>query len=254
MNQPHPFIKAFLLAALVVSVLSVFSRAGHNAYAHQSNSQELYDAAKRHFDSGDYRESLDAIEDVLKVDADHAPALRLKSRALIGLFMEIPQLSPDEMKSADARRERKMRQAKLLKEAADSLERFLQLKPDVKGAEGLREQLNSLRIYAEPAVKPESEWTIFSQADVTERARILRRPQPRYPEEARGARLRGSVKLLLVLAADGTVKHILVLQSSSPVLTEAAIEAARKITFETAIKDGRPVSVASSVEYNFETY
>jgi TonB family protein len=255
MNRPpHPLTKPFLLAVLAVCALSVFSGVGSKADAQQPNSQELYGTAKRYFEAGAYRKALDAIEDVLKMDADYAPALRLKARTLIGLFVETPPLQPDEMNSPEIRRERKMRQAKLLKEAAESLERFLQLKPETEGAEGLREQLDTLRVYAEPAIKPESEWTIFSQGEVTERAHILSKPPPRYPEEARAARLNGSVKLLLVLAADGTVKHPFVLQSSGRVLTEAAFEAARKIRFEPAIKDGHPVSTVSSVEYNFQTY
>jgi protein TonB len=254
MNRPHLLIKPLLLAVLVVCVIPGFSGAGYKAATQQPNSQELYGTAKRYFEAGAYRKALDAIESVLTMNADYAPALRLKARALIGLFVETPPLQPDEMNSPDTRRERKMRQAKLLKEAAESLERFLQLKPETEGAEGLREQLDSLRVYAEPAIKPESEWTIFSPAEVTEKAHILRRPEPRYPEEARAARLSGSVKLLLVFAADGTVKHLLVLQSSGRVLTEAAIEAARKIRFEPAIKDGHPVSTVSSVEYNFQTY
>jgi TonB family protein len=254
MNRPHLLTKPFLLTMLAVYVLYGFSGVGYKAAAQQPKSQELYDTAKRYFEAGDYRKALDAIEDVLKSDADYAPALRLKARSLIGLFVETPPLQPDEVNSPDIRRERKMRQAKLLKEAAESLERFLQLKPETEGAEGLREQLDSLRVYAEPAIKPESEWTIFSQGEVTERAHILRKPQPRYPEEARAARLSGSVKLLLVFAADGTIKHPLVLQSSGRILTESAIEAARKISFEPAVKDGHPVSTVSSVEYNFRTY
>jgi TonB family protein len=66
--------------------------------------------------------------------------------------------------------------------------------------------------------------------------------------------LSGTVKLLLVLSADGTVKHILVLQPSHQPLTESAIEAARKIRFEPAIKDGHPVSSVLMMEYGFNTY
>ena len=253
MNRPHLFTKLFLLAALIVCA-SLATGAVYQSRAQQSNPQELYDQAKSHFEAGAYGKALETIEELLKAEPDYAPALRLKAKALVGLFVNTPPLSPDEMSSPTARRERKMRQAKLLKEAAESLERFLQLKPETEGAEGLREQLNTLRVYAEPAIKPESEWTIFSPGDVTEKAHILRRPEPRYPEEARAARLNGTVRLLAVLAADGTVKHIFVLQSPGDALTEAAREAARGIRFEPAVKDGRQVSTAIVVAYDFLTY
>jgi TonB family protein len=256
MNRPRLFIKQFLLTALIFCALPLVASAAHSreAYAPQSNSQELYDKAKRHHGAGEYQKALDVIEDLLKADPGYAPALLLKSRALVGLFIKTPPLGPGQADLPEARREGRIRQAKLLKAAADSLEKFLQLKPDVEDADDLRERLESLRVYAEPAVVPDAERTFFSSAEVTEKARILRRPEPLYPEEARAVRLGGTVKLLLVLAADGKVKHILPLQSPDSVLTDSAIEAARKIRFEPAIKDGHPVSTAVWVEYGFHTY
>jgi TonB family protein len=253
--RPHIFTNSFLLPALIGCALAISSAAGGSVDAQQrSPSQELYETAARHHQAGSYKEALQTIEELLKSDSAYAPAWLLKTKALIGLFMKVPPPRPDEINVPQARRARKIQQAKLLKEAADSLERFLQLEPDTERAESLREQLASLRVYAEPAIKDEAEWTVFSPIEVTEKAQIRHRPEPRYPEEARAARLNGTVKLLMVLAADGTVKHILVLQSPHRALTESAIEAARNIRFEPAVKDGRPVSTATSVEYHFQTY
>ena len=254
MNKPHHFIKLLLLTALVVCASLVSSFAGHKVYARQSDTQELYETARRDYEAGKYREAVDVIEELLKTDSGYAPAFSLKYKALLRLFVDAPLLSPDEANSPDARRERKIRQAKLVKEAADSLERFLQLKPDTRGADALRDQLNSLRVYAEPAIKPESEWTVFSSGEVTQKVRILYKPEPRYSEEARAALVKGKVKLLAVLATDGMVKHILILESPSHWLTEASTEAARKIRFEPAVKDGHPVATALWIEYNFETF
>jgi protein TonB len=111
-----------------------------------------------------------------------------------------------------------------------------------------------MRVYAEPASRPEPEWTFFTQGDVTEKARIIRRAAPRYPEAARSLQISGRVTLIVTLASDASVKNILVLQSPNYLLDEAAIEAARKILFAPAIKDGRPVSVAVSVFYDFNLY
>ena len=254
MNKPHHFIKLLLVSALLVCAFPASSFAGHKVYAQKSDTQELYKTAQRDYEAGAYRKAIDVIEDLLKTDPGYAPAFSLKHKALIGLFISALMPSPDELSSPDARRERKIRQAKLLKEAADNLERFLQLKPDVGGANELRDQVTSLRVYAEPAIKPESEWTVFLPGEVTQKAHILRRPEPRYPEEAREERVRGKVKLLAVFAADGAVKHILILESPSHWLTEASIKAARNISFEPAIKDGHPVATAHWIEYQFETY
>jgi TonB family protein len=255
MNRPHLFTRLLLIIASIACAFSLTAGPGLRVYAQQASAQELYGAAERHHEAGEYQEALAIIEGLLKSTPDYAPALLLKSRALVGLIIKIPPPLPAEMNSADARRERKLRQAKLMKDAADSLERFLQLKPDAEGAEGLRARLSALRFYAEPAVKPESEWPFFSSSEVTEKAHILRKPPPLFPEEARSLRLGGgTVKVLLILAADGTVKHILALKSPGRPFTESAIEAASKIKFEPAVKDGHTVSTAVIVEYHFQTF
>lgn len=257
MKRPRLFTKPFRLAALFVCAFSFSFGASGEVYAQQQqqpSSQKLYERAKQQYESNSYAQALETIEGLLKDEADYAPALLLKTKTLIGLFVEAPPPPPHAPNFAEAHRERRIRLAKLLNEAAESLERFLQLKPDVEQAESLHQQLSTLRVYAEPATKPESEWTIFSPTEVTEKAQILRRPEPLYPREARSSQANGRVKLLLVLGADSTVKHILALRSSHPLFTEASVQAARRIVFEPAIKDGRPVSTAVSIEYNFQTY
>lgn len=245
-------LKPFLMMALILS--SAYTGASGQISGQQPETKELYSIAKRHYEGHAYRKALEAIEEILKIDSFHTSALLLKYKALVGLFAVQPPLRPAEVKSPEAIRERKIRGAQLLKEAADSLEKFLQLKPDARGAELLREQLNALRAHAEPAMKPESEWTIFSREEAAERAHLLERPHPQYTEEARNAQVRGTVKLLGVLSADGTVKHLLVIQSLSHGLTETCLDAASKIQFTPAVKDGRPVSTVMQIEYNFNLY
>lgn len=258
MNRPHlSVMKPLLLAMLMVHAASGFSfgaRSTAIAPEQQPQSEKLYETAKEQFDAGSYAQALETLDALLKTEADYAPALLLKTRTLIGMFVAAPPPMPYELKSPAAVRERKIRQAKLLNTAAESLERFLELKPDAERAAGLQEQLRILRVYAEPATKPEAEWTFFLSTEVTEKAHIIRRPEPHYPPEARGSAAHGKVKLLLTLAADSTIKNILVLQSSHPLFTEASVQAARRILFEPAIKDGHPVSTAVSIEYNFQTY
>jgi len=146
------------------------------------------------------------------------------------------------------------RTAARFKEAAANLERFLQLAPGVADAAMWREQLETLRLYAEPADKTEVDRTVFTGAEVTTKPRILSKPEPTYTDAARNAQVEGTVVLRAILAADGKVKNILVLSLLPNGLTERSINAARKIKFEPATKDGRPVSMLVQLEYNFNLY
>jgi TonB family protein len=138
--------------------------------------------------------------------------------------------------------------------AAESLNKFLELAPNATDAAMWREQLESLRIFAEPADKPENERTVFMSSDLTTWARVLAKPEPTYTEEARTALIEGTVVLRAVFAADGTVQHLLIMNSLPGGLTQQAIAVARKIKFIPATKDGRPVSMYIQLEYNFNLY
>jgi TonB family protein len=255
MLRPRNFVTLLLTAtAILCASYSISPVPVAVVYAQQQDSQQLYKAAKSYYEAREYQKALDAIEELLKADSFYAPALLLKYKALVGLFTDEPPPPPPDRDSHNARLERRVRLAKLLNEAADSLEKYLQLKPDATDAEYLRGQLNALRVYAEPAIKPESEWTFFSPTDVTEKAHILHRQEPQYTEEARRAQVHGRVKLLALFADDGTVKDILVLQTLAHGLTEAAIKAARGTSFQPAIKDGRPVSTSIMLEYGFNLF
>lgn len=104
--------------------------------------------------------------------------------------------------------------------------------------------------------RPQSyfESEVFTSKDVTRKAHINYKPEPLYTPEARRNNVTGTVRLRLVLAADGAVRNIVPLTTLSDGLTEQAIEAARDIKFTPASKDGRAVSQSVTVEYNFNIY
>jgi TonB family protein len=96
---------------------------------------------------------------------------------------------------------------------------------------------------------------IYEGSKVTQKARITRKPLPVYPREARRKRVRGTVRLKIILRADGRVDdHIEVLASLPEGVTEEAIRVAKLIEFEPAEKDGRKVSQYVTVEYGFNIY
>ena len=195
--------------------------------------------------------ALKEAEAALKINPQFTPALLLKSQALIGVYVERPFFAETSLAS-DADGTQTPRSS--LKEAAESLEKYLQLSPKAVDAALWREQLEALRIYAQAADKSGAERTLFTGREVTTKVRILSKPEPSFTEAARRNQVTGTIVLNAVFAHDGTVKHILVLSDLPYGLTQKAVEAARKIKFIPATKDGRPVSMYYRIEYNFNLY
>jgi TonB family protein len=95
---------------------------------------------------------------------------------------------------------------------------------------------------------------VFSIKEVSQRARVLSKPEPQYTEEARKQDVTGTVVLRVVFSSAGEVTNIHAMQSLPCGLTEKAIAAAKRIQFLPAMKDGKPVSVFMQLEYNFNLY
>lgn len=92
---------------------------------------------------------------------------------------------------------------------------------------------------------------VFSVGSVTVRPQILGRPIPGYTDEARRNQIEGSVKVYVLLKADGGVSDITVARGLGYGLDEKAIEAARQLRFVPAQKDGHAVSVRLFLEFKF---
>jgi TonB family protein len=94
----------------------------------------------------------------------------------------------------------------------------------------------------------------YRASQVTQKARIISKPEPAYTEEARKNNITGTVVLRAVLASSGSVTNIVPVRGLPYGLTEKAIAAARQIRFEPARKDGHAVSQYIQIEYNFNMY
>ncbi|HEY0083759.1 MAG TPA: energy transducer TonB [Pyrinomonadaceae bacterium] len=105
-----------------------------------------------------------------------------------------------------------------------------------------------------PPAPSSFETEVFTAKDVTRKAVINHKPEPHYTVDARRNNLTGTVRLRMVLAADGTVRQIVPLATLPDGLTDQAVAAARNIEFTPASKDGRAVSQYVTVEYNFNIY
>jgi TonB family protein len=85
-----------------------------------------------------------------------------------------------------------------------------------------------------------------AQTDVMRR--VKSKVQPEYPELARKMNLAGTVKVEVVVAANGTVKEAKVV-GGHPVLANAALDAVRKWRFEPA-----PGESSGIVNFKFEPH
>jgi TonB family protein len=80
---------------------------------------------------------------------------------------------------------------------------------------------------------------------------VIGKADPEYSEEARIARLAGTVWLSLVVGEDGNVRDIRDATSLGLGLDEKAVDAVSRWRFRPGLKDGMPVPVGVNVEINF---
>jgi TonB family protein len=76
-------------------------------------------------------------------------------------------------------------------------------------------------------------------------------PEPRYDEEARKAKIQGTVLLSLIVDEAGKPVNVRVTRSLHPGLDREAIECVSTWRFKPGMKDGKPVPVMASIEVNF---
>lgn len=202
-------------------------------------------------------------EKALEIDTQFAPAYLLKSLVAIcgvgqGRNQNVAkgisgEKSNDQIEQARLDDSRRKALAAPFVEAADYLQKFIDLSPADEDISVWKNQLETLKVYSETAETPQHR-SVYLGSEVETKVRILQKPEPAYTERARNTGLIGTVILRAVFAADGSIKHILVLRSLPLGLTQQAIEAAKKIRFEPAMVGGKKVSTILQVEYNFNLY
>lgn len=78
--------------------------------------------------------------------------------------------------------------------------------------------------------------------------------EPQYTEEARAAKIQGTVAVTVDIDPSGAATNIEVLRSLEPGLDQKAIEAVRQWQFRPGTKDGTPVTVRATIEVNFRLF
>jgi TonB family protein len=82
-------------------------------------------------------------------------------------------------------------------------------------------------------------------------AAVLWKIEPEYSDEARRAKVQGTVVLALEVDAEGKPRNIRVQQGLGLGLDEKAIEAVRRWKFRAGYQNGKPVTTGALVEVNF---
>jgi tetratricopeptide (TPR) repeat protein len=190
-------------------------------------------------------EALRYAEKALKINPQFARAYTLKSLALTSFVGDALLAEGDEL--PEVRRQR-------FANAADALQKYLELDPTSPQKASWTEQLENLRFHSQTREKLAAERNVFVTKDLTTRARVISKPEPQFTAAALDNRTRGTVVLRAVFSADATVKHILVVRALPDGLTEICIAAARRIKFIPATMNGRNVSTFIQLEYNFISY
>lgn len=203
--------------------------------------------------------ALEEAEAIIRIDPTSAGAYSLKTQALLGLYERGNTVLSEERRGvydydeatvAEAR----AAQPRRLKEASESLDEYLRLRPNAEDAAELREQVEALSAYAAASTSDDPLRKFYGAVDGITRAVITSKPEPGYTPEARSANISGVVRLRAVLGRDGRVKYLVVLKRLSYGLTEKALQAARQIKFKPATLGGQPVSQFVVLEYNFNIY
>jgi TonB family protein len=81
--------------------------------------------------------------------------------------------------------------------------------------------------------------------------RLISKVEPAYTEEARAAKIQGTVGIQCTIGEDGKAEDFTITQSLDDGLDANAIEAIQQWRFQPATKDGEPVPVRANIEVNF---
>jgi len=80
--------------------------------------------------------------------------------------------------------------------------------------------------------------------------KLIHQVRPTYPDEAKMARIQGTVRLEAVIGKDGTVQDLNLL-SGQPALAKAAMKAVSKWRYQPTLLNGARIEVVTEIDVNF---
>jgi TonB family protein len=81
--------------------------------------------------------------------------------------------------------------------------------------------------------------------------KVLEKSEPKYTDEARAAKLEGTVGLTIVVGTDQRAHDIKITKSLDPGMDASAIASIKTWRFQPGTKNGKPVPVQAKIEVNF---
>jgi len=92
---------------------------------------------------------------------------------------------------------------------------------------------------------------VYKMGDGVTQPKILSKVEPQYTQEAKDAKIQGTVALKVEITPAGNAENIVVTKSLDPGLDANAVTAVSNWQFQPGMKDGEPVTVAATIEVNF---
>ena len=123
-------------------------------------------------------------------------------------------------------------------------------KDEAEGAPAWKTLLDTIKVDAPAQSSPEADKLEEIVAGGVLNRKAVKKPQPRYPPDAKAARAQGTVTVQIVVDEQGNVASAQAV-SGHNLLRGASEEAARKAKFEPTTVCGRPVKVSGVITYNF---
>lgn len=103
-----------------------------------------------------------------------------------------------------------------------------------------------------PAVAaPRNRKTYTMKDEGVKAPKLAHKVEPKYSEQARDAKVEGTVRLHVVVNEEGVAEDIYVVDGLEESLDQNAIEAISQWRFTPGTKDGNPVAVEATIEVNF---
>jgi protein TonB len=81
-------------------------------------------------------------------------------------------------------------------------------------------------------------------------AKLVRNPQPVYPQIAKSARISGTVELSAIIGEDGHIQELKVV-SGHPLLRQAALDAVKQWVYQPTMLNEQPVKVSTTIDVIF---
>jgi protein TonB len=91
---------------------------------------------------------------------------------------------------------------------------------------------------------------IISVGGRVQNAKLIRHPDPVYPQIAKSARISGTVELSATIGEDGKIQQLTVV-SGHPLLRQAALDAVKQWVYQPTLLNEQPVKVSTTIDVIF---